>query len=109
VITTVSDDISVIHPPTWDTPFTIYLIVAGSALLVFVNVSVIVNVMPAPLPVPADPVIVPLSTVDVQVKLLATVAVVVMLTCVPLQIVVLTAVEIISGIGLTVITTVATD
>jgi len=76
---------------------------------VFVNVSVIVNPVPAPLPVPADPVIVPLVTVDVHVKLLATVALVVMLALVPLQIADDAAAEVTTGIGLTVISTVSID
>jgi len=87
----------------------IYLIVAAVALLVFVNVSVIVNVVPDPLPVPADPVIVPLVTVDVHVKLLATLAFVVMLALVPLQIAADAAAEVTTGIGFTVISTVSTD
>jgi len=76
---------------------------------VFVNVSVIVNPVPDPLPVPADPVIVPAVTVDVQVKLLATVAFVVMLALVPLHIADDAAAEVTTGIGLTVTSTVSTD
>jgi len=87
----------------------IYLIVAAVALLPLVNVSVIVNPVPDPLPVPADPVITPLVTVDVHVKLLATVDVMLIVAAVPLQIAADAAAEVTTGIGLTVISTVSTD
>ena len=62
VTSTVSIDTRVLQLPVIEVPAIIYLIVAGAALLVFVNVSVIVNVVPDPLPVPAEPVIVPVVT-----------------------------------------------
>jgi hypothetical protein len=83
--------------------------VAAAALLVFVSVSLIVNVVPVPAPVPAEPVIAPLVTVDVHVKLLATLELVVMLAAVPLQIDGDDALAVTSGIGLTVTSTVSTD
>ena len=64
---------------------------------------------PDPLPVPADPVITPLVTCEVQVKLLAAVAVVVIAASSPLQISDDAADEVTTGIGLTVISTVSTD
>jgi len=87
----------------------IYLIVAAAALLVFVNVSVIVNPVPDPLPVPADPVIAPVVTVDVHVKLLATVDVVLIVAAVPLHIAADAAAEVTTGIGFTVISTVSLE
>jgi len=87
----------------------IYLIVAAVALLVFVSVSVIVNPVPDPLPVPADPVITPLVTVDVHVKLLATVDVVLIVAAVPLHIADDAAAEVTTGIGFTVISTVSLE
>jgi hypothetical protein len=69
----------------------------------------IVNVVPVPLPVPAEPVIAPLVTVDVQLKLLATLELVVILAAVPLQIAGDDAFAVTTGIGLTVTSTVSTD
>jgi hypothetical protein len=83
--------------------------VAAAALLVFVSVSLIVKLVPVPAPVPAEPVIAPLVTVDVQLKLLATLELVVMLAAVPLQIAGDDALAVTTGIGLTVTSTVSTD
>src|SRR5688572_4147386 len=101
VTSTVSTDTGVLQVPTCDTPVMIYLIVAGAALLVFVNVSLILNAFPARRSSDLEPVIVPLVTVDVHVKLLATVELVVMLAAVPLQIAADAAADVTTGIGLT--------
>jgi hypothetical protein len=76
---------------------------------VFVKVSLIVKLVPVPAPVPADPVIAPLVTVDVQLKLLATLELVVMLAAVPLQIAGDDALAVTTGIGFTVTSTVSID